>query len=262
MKNSVHRPTEIIEKKRKKRRPFQLLTTLFIFGVFLFSAYKVGSLVKEYYDNRQVLAGAQTLYSSSQREEITDNGEPRSQFNHLLDINKDIVGWIEIEDTTINYPVLHATDNDYYLNRNYLKEEARAGSIYLDFRNDSKTFSRNNVIYGHRMKDGSMFGQLKKYLNQDFFNEHPTILYDTLYESYELEIFSAYKTTTDFYYIQTDFSSDEEFMSLVDEFQDKSVIQSDVEITENDQIITLSTCDYGLDREEGRLVVHAKVKKN
>ncbi|MGM9929023.1 MAG: class B sortase [Bacillus sp. (in: firmicutes)] len=262
MKDSVHTSSEYNEKKRKKRHPIHHVTTLLIFGVFVFSAYKVGSLVKEYYDNRQVLAEAQTIYVGSQREEMTDDGEPRSQFDHLLAINPDIVGWIEIQGTIINYPILQSTDNDYYLQHNYLKETARAGSIYLDYRNDIKNFSRNMVIYGHRMKDGSMFGQLKKYLDEDFYKEHPTILYDTLYESYELEVFAAYKTTTDFYYIQTDFSNDEAFLQLVEKIQERSVIPSDIEVTATDQIVTLSTCDYGLDREDGRLVVHAIVKKN
>ncbi|MGE7933687.1 class B sortase [Viridibacillus arvi] len=261
MKDHLHTAKEFTEKTRKKRRPFQQLTTLFILGVFLFSAYKLGSFAKEYYDNRQVLAEAQAIYLDSHKEDINNNGEPRSQFNHLLDINKDIVGWIEVEGTIINYPILQSKDNAYYLHHNYLKEEERAGSIYLDYRNDIREFSKNNVIYGHRMKDGSMFGQLKKYLNQNFYNKHSIILFDTLYGSYELEIFAAYKTTTDFYYIQTDFSSDEDFLSLIDEIQNKSDIQSDVEITANDQIITLSTCDDGLDGDNGRMVVHAKLKK-
>ena len=164
-----------------------------------------------------------------------------------------------MEGTSINYPILQSTDNDYYLNRNYLREESRAGSIFMDYRNNIDSLSRNTIIYGHRMKDGSMFAQLKKYLDAEFSRSHAPILLDTLYEGMELEVFAAYRTTTDFYYIETDFSSDEEYLEFIRTIQEKSVINSDVDMNSDDLIVTLSTCDYGFDREEGRLVVHAKV---
>ena len=237
------------------------LTTFFLVCVFLFSAYKVGTIGKEYYDNRKVLKRVQVIYKESEDFEVKSTGQPRLQFNNLLEINPDIVGWIEVEETNINYPILQADNNDYYLNRNYLKEESRAGSIFLDYRNDIEESNKNSVIYGHRMKDGSMFGQLKKYLDEDFFHNHSTILYDTLYESYELEVFSAYKTTTDFYYIQTDFSDEEEYGAFLDTLQEKSFHNYTGTIEVEDTIVTLSTCDYGLDRDTGRLVVHAKLIK-
>ncbi len=235
------------------------LTTFFLVCVFLFSAYKVGAIGKEYYDNRKVLKQVQVIYNENEDFEVKSTGQPRQQFNKLLEINPDIVGWIEVEETNINYPILQADNNDYYLNRNYLKEESRAGSIFLDYRNDVEESNKNSVIYGHRMKDGSMFGQLKKYLNEDFFYNHSTILYDTLYESYELEVFSAYKTTTDFYYIQTDFTNDEEFEQFLSSIQEKSIHKYTGTIGVEDTIVTLSTCDYGLNQDTGRLVVHAKL---
>lgn len=157
---------------------------------------------------------------------------------------------------------MQSADNNYYLNHNYLQEESRAGSIFLDYRNSMDSFSRNTIIYGHRMKDGSMFAQLKKYLDEEFYQSHSTILLDTLYEGMELEVFAAYRTTTDFYYIETDFSSDEEYMDFIGAIKGKSVFNANVDINQNDLIVTLSTCDYGLNREEGRLVVHVKVVRN
>lgn len=248
-------------KQTKQKKIFHHITTLFILAVFLFSAVKVMTILKEYKDNRQVLAEVQEIYVQSDREEAND-GEIRSQFYHLQDINQDIIGWIEIEGTAINYPILQTADNDFYLNQNYLKEEARAGSIFLDYRNSIESFGKNTIIYGHRMKDGSMFAGLKKYLDRDFAREHSIILLDTLYESIELEVFAAYRTTTDFYYIDTDFSDDEEYSDFIDAIQEKNSIQTDVVINSDDSIVTLSTCDYGLDSEDGRLVVHAKVIKN
>jgi sortase B len=166
-----------------------------------------------------------------------------------------------MDDTQINYPIVQAKDNDYYLFRNYKGEDMRAGSIFMDYRNDVKSQNRNTILYGHRMKDGSMFGSLKKMLDEDFFMSHRKLYYDTLFEGYDLEVFSVYTTTTDFYYIETDFSSDTEYTSFLEKIQEKSLYKTDTKVTESDQIVTLSTCDYALDPEAGRLVVHAKLVK-
>src|SRR5699024_4444277 len=120
------------------------------------------------------------------------------------------------------------------------------------FRNDISTKDLNTVIYGHRMKDGSMFQHLTKFLDEDFFKSHPTFEYDTLYDSYEAEVFSVYNTLTDFNYIQTDFSTKDEYEELLARMKEKSRFQTKVEVNAGDQIITLSTCDYELDQNEGR----------
>lgn len=109
------------------------------------------------------------------------------------------------------------------------------------------------------MKDDTMFNQLKRYVDKEFFDSHPIVLFDTLYDRFDAEIFSVYRTTTDFDYIKTDFESDEEFQEFLDIIQEKSLHQSDVRVTKDDQILTLSTCDYMLDPDKGRLVVHAKL---
>ncbi|MGQ0512963.1 sortase domain-containing protein, partial [Bacillus sp. D-CC] len=107
----------------------------------------------------------------------------------------------------------------------------------------------------------SMFGSLKKMLDEDFFKSHRKLYYDTLFEGYDLEVFSVYTTTTDFYYIETDFSSDMEYTSFLEKIQEKSLHRTNTRVTASDQIVTLSTCDYALDPEAGRLVVHAKLVK-
>lgn len=250
-------------KQNRKKSLFQRLTNLLFLAVFLYSFVKLGSLLYGYYENRQVLAEVQEIYRSSENEiveSLTSEGQQiRSPFHDLVAINEDIVGWVTVNDTRIDYPILQAADNDYYMERNYKKEQMRAGSIFMDFRNNISNEDRHTILYGHRMKDGTMFGHLKKYLEEDFFNEHRVFYYDTLYDSYDVEIFSVYKTTTDFYYIQTDFSNDQEYKTFIQELQDKSMYKTDIEIQPDDRIITLSTCDYGLSQSEGRLVVHAKL---
>src|SRR5699024_12398435 len=104
---------------------------------------------------------------------------------------------------------IQTENNTDVLYRDYNNRETRAGSNFLDFRNYSTTENKNTVVYGHRMKDCSIFQHLTKYMDEDFLSEHQTFEFDTLYESYEAEIFSVYNTLTDFNYIQTDFSDKE-----------------------------------------------------
>lgn len=124
--------------------------------------YELGGIFMDYYENRKVMAEAQHIYKRSPMEEKSEDGEVRKQFQDLQKINPEIVGWITMDDTQINYPIVQAKDNDYYLFRNYKGEDMRAGSIFMDHRNDVKSQNRNTILYGHRMKDGSMFGSLKK----------------------------------------------------------------------------------------------------
>ncbi|HDR4872685.1 TPA: class B sortase [Bacillus cereus] len=248
---------------RKKNSFFQRILTIVFLGIFFYSMYELGGIFMDYYENRKVMAEAQHIYKRSPMEEKSEDGEVRKQFQDLQKINPEIVGWITMDDTQINYPIVQAKDNDYYLFRNYKGEDMRAGSIFMDHRNDVKSQNRNTILYGHRMKDGSMFGSLKKMLDEDFFMSHRKLYYDTLFEGYDVEVFSVYTTTTDFYYIETDFENDAVYTSFLKEVQEKSLYKTDTELTANDEIVTLSTCDYALDPEAGRLVIHAKlVKRN
>ncbi|WP_112181797.1 MULTISPECIES: class B sortase [Paraliobacillus] len=240
----------------------QRILTIIAIGVFLYSGYTLSIILYGYYENRQVLAEAHEIYHSevTRTETIESTGQIRDQFDSLREINSDIIGWITIEETQIDYPILQEENNDYYLNRNYKKEESRAGSIFMDYRNDINSETNKNIIlYGHRMKDGSMFGQLKKYLSEEFFESGNKVYLDTLYEGFSLEVFSVYQTTSDFYYIQTDFNEENDFMTFIEGLRDKSLYQSNVSISDEDTIVTLSTCDYSLDNNNGRLVVHAKL---
>lgn len=252
MKMSKKQPTSI-------RKLISKVFTILCLAVFLYSAYALGEIALDYYNNRKIMAEAQQIYHQIETESDTEKQTVRKQFLELQKLNEDIVGWVQIENTLINYPVLQTTNNEYYLNRNYQKEFSRAGSIFADYRNNFAEENKNIILYGHRMRDDTMFNQLTKFLEEDFFINNSTIYFDTQYASYDAIIFSAYYTTTDFYYIQTDFNTEDEFLSLVEEMKEKSLYKRDVEINEGDTILTLSTCDYTLDKDEGRLVVHAKL---
>lgn len=165
-----------------------------------------------------------------------------------------------MDDTQINYPIVQAKDNDYYLFRNYKGEDMRAGSIFMDYRNDVKSQNRNTILYGHRMKDGSMFGSLKRCWMK--ISSCPIVNCITIHylKDTTLKFFSIYDNDG-LYYIETDFESDAAYTAFLKQIQDKSLYKTDTKLTANDEIITLSTCDYALDPEAGRLVVHAKLVK-
>src|SRR5690625_228967 len=243
------------------------MITIAALSVFIYAAYGLFDIFIDYYKNRQLLNDLQETFYDVASAEMDDdiNNEDdqwriRPGFDQLLSQNEDVVGWITVDGTQIDYPILQAEDNVKYLNRNFYHEESRAGSIFLDYRNDIQLDDeRNIVVYGHRMKDGSMFQHITKFLDEDFFKEHRTIEFDTLYEHYEAEIFAVYNTLTTFDYIQTYFEDDHDYENLLTEIKDYSKFDAGVEVTADDKIITLSTCDYVLDQDQGRLVLHAKL---
>lgn len=248
-------------KKVRSRLWLSRLVTIISLGVFVFAAYNLTDILIDYYKNRQLMNKMQDLYYAGDDEPTGSSIRPG--FLPLLEENADVVGWITVEGTQIDYPVVQAEDNFHYLTRNFYHEESRAGSIYMDYRNDIRLENEKNVVlYGHRMRDGSMFENITKFLEKDFFEEHRKIEFDTLYDSYEAEIFAVYQTLTTFNYIQTYFETDDEFRELIDNiYQTTLYTHDDIEVTEDDIILTLSTCDYKLDQEQGRLVLQAKLTK-
>ncbi len=242
------------------KKLLSVILTIVCLGVFIYASQGLIAAALDYYENRKVMGNIQeTFYDVELNENTNDPQIIRPGFDTLLKENEDLVGWITMEGTQIDYPILQAEDNIEYLTRNFYKDENRAGSIFMDYRNDIESTGQNTILYGHRMKDGSMFEQLSKYQDEDFFKNHQTFQFDTLYESYEAEIFAVYATTTDFNYIQTDFANDGEYEQLLARIKEESMYDTDVEVKASDQIITLSTCDYVLDENEGRLVVQAKL---
>ncbi|HZW67171.1 MAG TPA: class B sortase [Pseudogracilibacillus sp.] len=243
------------------RKWLSRIITIASAAVFLYAAYNLTDVLIDYYKNHRLMNEMQDIYYAIDDDEPSGDSI-RPGFLPLLEQNEETVGWITIEGTKIDYPIVQAEDNFHYLTRNFYHEESRAGSIYLDYRNDIHFDNERNIIlYGHRMKDGSMFENLTKYLDKDFFDSNQKIELDTLYDSYEGEVFAVYQTLTTFNYIQTHFDDDAEFGYLLEEIHQASEFPSKVEVTEDDMILTLSTCDYKLDENEGRLVLQAKLTK-
>ncbi len=248
-------------KTRIQRKKFNWMQALILFislGIFVFSLLKIGDIVYGYAKNDQIMKDIQAVYHE---EANSDNLASPTPLQSLTEINQDIVGWLTIADTKIDYPILQTTNNDYYLTHNYKNEESKEGSIFMDYRNSADTKEKQTILYGHEMKNGSMFGELKKFLDLEFLSQHKRFSYQTNAASYEVEIFSVYATTTSFDYLKTEFSSDADYKEYLQTISDKSIYDSNVSISEQDQIITLSTCSNLSDPNDGRLVVHGKLNK-
>ena len=175
--------------------------------------------------------------------------------------NSDLVGWMTIDGTPINYPVMQTPDRvDYYLHRNFEKKESSHGCLYVRESCDVFAPSDNLTIYGHHMKDGSMFASLDKYRKMEFWEEYPEIQFDTLYNRQTYTIFAVFKTTASVgegftYHLFEDAADEAEFNDFVSTCKKLSFYDTGITPEYGDKMITLSTCEYSQDN--GRLVVVA-----
>lgn len=167
-------------------------------------------------------------------------------FEQLLNINKDVVGWIMVDGTNINYPILKGIDNNYYLKRDINKNISKSGSIFLDYRNDG-FLNKNTIVYGHNMKNGTMFSQLKRIYNNELENDIKIKIY-TPDNKKVYNVFSVYTVKPE------DFKTD----ANINELQKKSKIDFGVTLEENNKILTLFTCT---DSMLERIIVHAVLEK-
>ena len=175
-------------------------------------------------------------------------------FDTLKKENPDTIGWIHIPDTKISYPIVQGTDNDFYLKHDFNGEASVAGSIYLDYESEGDFEGRNNILYGHNMKNGSMFGQLKKYGKEDFYKEHPCFYLYTKDGVWQYDIFSVrvVDELSDSYTMT--FASTDAYRSYLDQAVRKSMYDTTATADVTDSIITLSTCTS---KDTDRLIVQA-----
>ena len=180
-------------------------------------------------------------------------------FTNLLSINSDTKGWIQVNGTNINYPFVQTIDNEYYLKRDFNKKNNSAGWVYIDYRNDVENFDRNTILYAHGRLNGTMFGSLKNIFESDWFDDvnNHVIKLSTLTENTLWQVFSVYHIPTTSDYLQTEFSSNEDFLEFVNMLEERSQYEFNVEFNESDKILTLSTC-YN---DQERVVLHAKLIK-
>ena len=179
-------------------------------------------------------------------------------FEKLKEINNDTVGWLTVNNTKIDYPVVQATDNDYYLYRDYYKNKNRHGWIYMDYRNNIEDLSDNTIIFGHNLANQKMFGTLRYVTNPSWYKKssNQIITFNTTKANMKWQIISIYKIPVTNDYLVANFSSSEDKLQFLDMITQRSIYDFNATYDENTKIITLSTCSNG---SKDRLVVHAKL---
>lgn len=232
------------KKNKDLVRKIILIISLPVFFLSLISVY---TGVKEYYTNNK-------LYNNLDNLNPFNNTDLSIAYTKLKEFNEDYVGWLYIPGTKVNYPLVKGTDNSFYLNHNFLKEENKTGSIFIDY-NVNEFKDKNTIIYGHYMKDGSMFADLHKIYSE--LNDTYKIYIATRNETLEYEVFSIFKDAADINNYQTFWSTDDDYIQHLNTLINKSNISYNVSLNTNSSIITLSTCDFNY--SNGRLLVIAKL---
>ncbi len=188
------------------------------------------------------------------------------EFESLLYKNQNIIGWITIPNSNINYPVMKSINGngEYYLNHNFDQQEDKNGSLFMDDRCDPIKPSVNYIVYGHNMKSGAMFGSLDEYKSEAYFRSHPTVTFNTIYDYGTYTVMAAFesKVYTDKdigfrYYDFIDPENEIDFMTGVDNIKALSMYETGVDAQWGDRLLLLSTCDY--EQDNGRFVVVCKL---
>ena len=238
------------------RKIVYTIITILLIGLVLISSYLI---FKEKKQNEKQENTFEDLIEIVE-ENIENQEERKIDINKLYEENKDIVGWIKIDNTTINYPIMqNINDPNYYLRRDFYKNYSSYGTPYMA--KQCNLNSDNIVIYGHHMKNNKMFGELEKYKSKDFYNNHKIITFTTLEKEYSYEIFAVFKTTvytknTFRYYENINFENKKMYNDFINICKDKSLYQTGIEIKDKEKLITLSTCEYS--NKNSRLVIVAR----
>lgn len=244
------------------KRIIRKLLFILVSFVFVFSAYKV---ISYYYSSFK----SENSFNKLEEQIITESGSTRvmsftEKYEKLLNKNSDMVAWIKIEDTKVNYPVMHTSnDEEYYLRRNFDKEYEFRGTPFLNKEANLKDRDDNIIIYGHNMDDNTMFGDLKKYFNYDFYENHKIISFENKYGNEKYEIFAVFKTVDVLdhdlyidYYNFINANDENHFNKQINMYKNVSFYETDITPQYGDKLLTLSTCEYS--NEHGRLVIVAR----
>ena len=264
---------EILKKKERKRKILMAVCVflcIISFG-YLGAYYQVSAKSAREFEELSALkkAGAWAVNSGNKKVEVhlTDKDTPipdiLPEYKKIHQKNQKLIGWVKIDDTIIDYPVMQTVNNEYYLDHNFNQEEDRNGCIFMDYQCDVIKGCDNMILYGHHMKSGKMFGTLNKYSEESYYEEHPIIQFDTIYEKGKYQVMYVFRSkvyseedVTFKYYQFINAASEMEFNSYLNEMAALSLYDTGVVASYGDKLLTLSTCDY--QEKKGRFVVVAK----
>jgi sortase B len=247
--------------------------------VFIVSSVSIVSYYYKHKKLKDLNQKLQALYSqsdSSSSGTSSDNSDSSSEsgektmlpsFEELYKLNPEVVGWIEIPNSSVNYPALQTKDNSFYLNHDYMKNKSETGAIFVDYRYNliKDGTPDNTIIYGHNTLDGTFFGALHQYKKLNYIKTHPIIKFNTLYEENQYKIFACFFANVEpehdngvvfDYHNRILFSSEADFKSFYDEVMKRSYYNTDVDVKYGDELLTLSTCSLEIDN--ARFVIVAR----
>ena len=250
--------------RRKKKGGSNIVSNIILviaIVVFAVSAYKLYGIFSEYNNGDKEYQKIQDLVINTEKKDDTKEEAFSVDFEKLLEMNSDVVGWIRFDEPSeINYPVVQGRDNEEYLKRTFEANTNKLGTLFVDVNNPGDFSGRNTFIYGHNMKNGSMFAQLLKYKDDSFYKEHPYFyIYTPDGKVRTYEIFSAgvVKDTSDSYIM--DYADDAAFQTYIDYIKQQSAYPTSAEVTTASKIVSLSTCTNV--RDDERFLVHGVMIK-
>lgn len=267
MQEYIKKELYLQEKSRRRTVLICSLVAVLCMGYVFFYYYLYEKNSNEYEHlaslKEETVASDSQVHINYTKEEEKKDLVVLEKYKKLFSQNKSLIGWIKIDDTNIDYPVMQTVNNEYYLDHNYNQQYDKNGSIFLDKDCDITNPGCNMIIYGHHMKSGKMFGNLQLYSNREYYEKHPYIQFDTIYEEGRYQIMYVFRSRiynedeiVFKYYQFFEASTPEEFDSHMNEMANLSLYDTGVRATYGDKLITLSTCDNS--EQDGRFVVVAK----
>ncbi len=254
-----------------KRLEKWLLIVAFVaaIGIFLFAFGKVIEICKEYEKGDKTYEKLEKYVETKEKTEQEPEGletagesseEKQIDFEGLKAVNPDVIAWIELPALDISYPVVQGEDNQYYLSHLFTGEENSNGSIFADYHNQPDFSDQNTILYGHNMRSGSMFGTLERYQERKFWESAPCFYIYVPGTVYEYRIFSCYAGRTGGSAYIYRFQEKEAFGAFLQDICRYADYQTGIEVSENDRIVTLSTCVNSA--RDYRYIVHGKLNKS
>lgn len=266
-------------KEKKSIGKFRAFLLAICIIIFIFSASFVVKHFIEINNNKNAYKDLSELVVSTTAENNEIEEEQVPDYSALIEENSDLVGWITVPNTEINHPVVKYTDNDYYLNHSFEKKYDYRGAIFMDYRNDYVNLDSNTIIYGHNAYDTTMFSELVQYEDIEFYKKSPVIEFNTLEANYKWKIYGVFITNATasedngyiFNYIYP-YMDGENFNGFIEEVNKRRLYTTDVDITDDDKMLVLSTCVRALDltnkygkttyRANARLVILARMVRD
>ena len=244
--------------KKYKKAILNLILYIILLSILIYSGIKIFKWYKDKTNNNKMVEQIKSTVIVEEKNEDENNKEEYTvDFSKLKKQNNEAIAWLKVNNTNVEYPVVKGTNNSFYLNHSFDKSKNSAGWIFADYKNKFDNTDKNIVIYGHNMRDGSMFGSMLNILDAKWYeNEENTNI--TLYTENEkciYKVFSIYKIESEDYYIKTEFSDDNNFEQFVNTIKKRSIKEFNTDVSKDDNILTVSTC---ANNNKYRVVLHAK----